>query len=241
MVWFWIGTHDEYERPIESLWHVLQTATSNASKLLDERMKALTVEGKFDDAVKVQTCIQEISKAYNIIDPTSGANVPATDLPKWVMLTENISMPLIVDGQKVGLASLQAGRFYRLVRVDGQQLNVQLGDSVVSIPVDATDLVKRIQARQAKEVEHLLKDDLVLEAGKEMHLRDVDGEGEASMKLQTVDEGKVPLGSSNLTLAGTFANEEMNTLVASPSFVSEAVADFKQMQLKAVPIHEVEN
>jgi hypothetical protein len=70
------------------------------------------------------------------------------DLPKFVGMDRDLSIPIIVDGHQVGLTGLKEGQVYRLVKVDGKQVTIRVADSDVVVPIDATDLLRRIERKQ---------------------------------------------------------------------------------------------
>ncbi|MBU1694524.1 MAG: phospholipase D family protein [Verrucomicrobia bacterium] len=53
-------------------------------------------------------------------------------------------------------------------------------------------------------------------------------------KLLIVDDEAVILGSSNLTLAGTWENNEMNVLIRDPAFVQTVLKDFEEVKNNAL-------
>jgi hypothetical protein len=63
-------------------------------------------------------------------------------------MSRDLKIPTIVDGQRVGLTGLYKGNTYKLVKVDGNQVTIRVGDSDVVVPVDSTDLLQRIEHMQ---------------------------------------------------------------------------------------------
>ena len=113
---------------------------------LDEAKRDLTKKGNLDEAMAVNNEAEKIARSYHVLG--GPLQIPKEKLPKYVTVTENLSIPVIVDGQQIGVASVENGRTYRLLRVDGFQVSLNVAGSVVTIPVDATDLVPRIQSAE---------------------------------------------------------------------------------------------
>jgi len=119
---------------------------------LEETKRQLTIDDKLDEAVVAQKEIDNIQKKYNVINPARGAEIDKSQLPKYVSMIETTSLPVIVDGQKTGVIGLRAGQSYRLIGVDGTQVSIRVGDSIVTVPVESTDLLRRIEVMQTRGV-----------------------------------------------------------------------------------------
>ncbi len=115
---------------------------------LEETKRKLTIDGKLDDAIVVKAEIDKILKKYGVVNPAGGSEFRSQDLPRYVRMTRSISLPTIVDGQQVGYTGIHEGQTYRLVNVDGPKVTIRVADSDVVLPVDATDLLARIERKQ---------------------------------------------------------------------------------------------
>ncbi len=115
---------------------------------LEEIKRKLTIDDKLDEALAAQREVEKIQKKYGVVNPTRGGEFRSEDLPKYIVMTKDVSIPTIVDGQRVGTTGLSRGRAYELVKVDGPQLTIRVADSDVAVPVDATDLLRRIERKQ---------------------------------------------------------------------------------------------
>jgi hypothetical protein len=124
-----------------------EIAKSYVVKLEDAKRK-LTIDDKLDEAISAQQEIDKILKKYAIVNPTKGSEIQTQDLPKYIRMSRDVKIPTIVDGQQVGYTGLSTGDAYNLVKVDGAQVTIRLDKSDVVIPVDTTDLLKRIERRQ---------------------------------------------------------------------------------------------
>jgi len=62
--------------------------------------------------------------------------------------TQKVSVPIIVNGKPYGSTDLPVGTTLKLVEVTGQELKVLRGQTAVSIPANATDLLSRVAAAQ---------------------------------------------------------------------------------------------
>ncbi|MGO9243489.1 MAG: hypothetical protein ACLP0A_09155 [Verrucomicrobiia bacterium] len=85
---------------------------------------------------------------YGVVNPTKGSEIQTKDLPKYVAMSRGMKVPIIVDGQQVGLTSLGNGNQFKLVKVDGNQATIRVANSDVVVPVDSTDLLQQIERRQ---------------------------------------------------------------------------------------------
>jgi hypothetical protein len=115
---------------------------------LEEVKRKLTIDDKLDEAILAQQEIDKILKKYGVVNPTKGSEIQTQDLPKYIRMSRDVTIPTIVDGQQVGYTGLSKGEAYKLVKVDGTQVTILLDRSDIVIPVDATDLLKRIEQKQ---------------------------------------------------------------------------------------------
>ncbi len=115
---------------------------------LEDMKRKLTIDNKLDDAVNAQKEIQKIQKKYEVVNPARGMELSAEQMPKFVTMTQSVSFPIIVEGQRVGVQGLSRGETYRLMKVDGTQLTIKVGTSPLVVPVEVTDLVGRIERLQ---------------------------------------------------------------------------------------------
>jgi hypothetical protein len=115
---------------------------------LEEIKRKLTIDDKLDEAQAAQKEIDKIQKKYSVVNPTRGSELRKEQLPKHVAMNRDLSIPLIVEGQRVGLTGLRRGQAYKLVKVDGSQVTIRVADSDVVVPVEATDLLRRIEQIQ---------------------------------------------------------------------------------------------
>lgn len=79
--------------------------------------------------------------------------VPTTlpPLPRDVMLTTQIQIPIVVHGNPSGSATLPRGTRLPLVSVTGDSVTVRYVDSTASIPITSTDLNTNPSSRQTTE------------------------------------------------------------------------------------------
>ena len=115
---------------------------------LEEIKRKLTIDSKLSEAIEAKGEIDKIQKKYAVVNPTAGGEFRGEDMPKVVTMTESVSIPVIVDGQTVGMTGLHRGATYKLVKVDGPQVVIRVDKSNIVVPVEQTDLLNRIERKQ---------------------------------------------------------------------------------------------
>lgn len=115
---------------------------------LDGTKRKLTVEGKLDEATRVQAEIDVILKKYRVANPLKGNEISKEEMPKTVTMNSEHGIPTIINGQNVGYMRLRKGESFNLVRVDGNQVILHIGQSDVAVPVESTDLLQQIERTQ---------------------------------------------------------------------------------------------
>jgi len=78
--------------------------------------------------------------------PIDLATIDPHNLPLQVKLCRPTAFPIMVNGQRVGSTTSPAGMMFRLVGVQGDRVEVRVGEGTQLIPADATDVISRVRA-----------------------------------------------------------------------------------------------
>jgi len=120
---------------------VAAVATDDVSRAKNILAEELNVNAKGNDG---KTPLRMAAEAGNkgIVEV-----LLATDRSEWpteVMLTENTTIPVMIDSKQAGTVVFPNGTRLKLIAVRDQQIKVMLNDNEQIIPIKATDIVERV-------------------------------------------------------------------------------------------------